>query len=97
MSIYYCCATKQNAIIPSIKLGWVRETRFHGKKIHARLVDVPNGYTVEGLYPNRNMLAVGASLTGILYQMAHLSLAYEGFFGSEYKSSALNVVLDLRF
>jgi outer membrane autotransporter protein len=93
----YCFATKKNVVIPSIKLGWVRETRFHGKKINARLVDVPNWYTVEGLYPNRNMLAVGASLTAVLHQMAHLSLAYEGLFGSEYKSSALNIALDLRF
>lgn len=94
----YCASIGQDVLIPSAKLGWVYEARFQGKKINARLVDVPNQYTVVGLYPNRSMLAVGASLTGVLYkQTTHLSLTYEGLFGSGYRSNAGNVSLTVKF
>jgi outer membrane autotransporter protein len=94
----YCIALEKNVIIPAAKLGWVYEARFQGEKINARLIDVPNRYTVKGLYPNRSMLAVGASLTGVLYkQMIDLSLTYEGLFGSGYRSNAGNVSLNIKF
>lgn len=94
----YCSSIGQDVIIPSAKIGWVYEARFQGEKINARLVDVPSRYTVVGLYPNRSMLAVGASLTGVLCkQRAHLSLTYEGLFGSGYKSNAGNISLNLQF
>ncbi len=88
----------KNAFTPSGKIGWVRETRFHGKNINARLVDVPNRYHVVGLYPNRSMMIVGASLTVDLYEsMTYLSLDYEGLFGSKYRSNAGNVTLNFQF
>lgn len=90
-------AAPKKALIPGIKLGWANETRFQGKKIHARLVDVPNGYTVKGLYPTRNLLAVGASLTSVISETADLSLNYEGFFGSGYHSNAGNATLKIKF
>jgi autotransporter-associated beta strand protein len=94
----YCYAVGDGVLVPSAKLGWVREARIHGKKINARLVEVPNRYTVEGLYPQRSMVAVGASLMGIFFnQTAHLSLAYEGLFGSGYASNAGNIALNLQF
>lgn len=94
----YCSSIGQDVIIPSAKIGWVYEARFQGKKINARLVDVPNRYTVVGLYPNRSLLAVGASLTGVLYkQVAHLSVTYEGLFGSGYRSNACNASLNFQF
>jgi outer membrane autotransporter protein len=94
----YCGSIGQAVIIPSAKIGWVYEARFQGEKINARLVDVPNRYTVVGLYPNRDLLTVGASLTGVLYkQTVHLSLTYEGLFGSGYRSNAGNLSLNLQF
>jgi outer membrane autotransporter protein len=94
----YCYSIGEEVIIPSARIGWVYEARFQGEKIKARLVDVPNWYTVEGLYPNRSLLAVGASLTGVLFrEVAHLSLTYQGLFGSGYTSNALNILLNLKF
>lgn len=94
----FCQAIGNNVFIPSAKLGWVYESRFQGKKLNARLVDVPNRYTVVGLYPNRSLLATGASLTGVFgKQKAHLSVTYEGLFGSGYISNAGNISLNLQF
>ena len=94
----FCSPIKNSTIIPSAKLGWVRETRFKGKKIHARLIDVPNAYTVEGLYPDRSMLIAGASVIADLYDgTVHLVLTYEGLFGSRYQSNSGNASLNFRF
>jgi outer membrane autotransporter protein len=94
----YCWFIRENAFVPSGKLGWVHETRFAGKKINARLVDVPNRYHVIGLYPNRSLMVVGASLVADVYaSRVYLSLDYEGFFGSKYQSNTGNISLNLQF
>jgi autotransporter-associated beta strand protein len=92
-----CRSFKRNVFIPSGRLGWVYEKRFQGKKMNARLVDVPNRFTVNGLYPNRSMLAAGAAVTVVFNEIAHLSIAYEGLFGSGYISNAGNILLNIQF
>ena len=96
----YCYSTKhqKSSWIPSARLGWVRETRFHGQRIHARLVDVPNGYSVIGLYPVRSMLVAGASLTAILVpQTVYISATYEGLFCGKFSSNEGSLELNLEF
>lgn len=92
-----CHSVGKSTLSPRAKLGWVRETRFQGEKINARLVDVPNRYTVIGLYPDRNLLILGTSVTAVYDSSAHLTLTYEGLFGSGYISNAGNISFDIRF
>jgi len=93
----YAIGKEMESLIPSAKLAWVRETRFKGKKIDARLVDVPNSYTVVGLYPDRSMLRVGASLTMVFGEAVHLSLNYDGLFSHKYKFNAGSGAMEVQF
>lgn len=93
----YAIGKEMESVIPSAKLAWVRETRFKGKKIDARLVDVPNSYTVVGLYPDRSMLRVGVSLTMVFGEAVHLSLSYDGLFSHKDKSNAGSGAMEVQF
>ncbi len=91
----YCIPAGKNYIVPSIKLSWVNEARFKGKHLTARLIDVPNQFTVSGIYPTRNLIAPGATLMGSFFSNAlNISLSYEGEYSkkTDYNSCNLSFI-----
>jgi autotransporter-associated beta strand protein len=96
----YCIAVKPGFLVPSANLSWVREVRFQGKHLQARFSNeeaegqAPRPFIVYGIYPNRNLIAPGASLSGIfLDERLTASVTYQGQFGHKVNDNAVNLTL----
>ncbi len=88
----YCIPAGKNYVVPSVKLSWVNEARFKGKHLTARLIDVPNQFTVSGIYPTRNLIAPGATLMGsFLNDALNISLSYEGEYSKKTDYNTVNL------
>lgn len=82
LKISKCAVRSHTKWVHDLKASWVRESRFHGKDLTATFRQFPCTFTVEGLYPCRNLLDVGMGLTFIFKQDGlAATLRYEGQFG----------------
>jgi outer membrane autotransporter protein len=78
-------AYEEGTISPDIKLSWVREERFKGRKTEASFIDSACSFTVEGLLPSRNLFA--PSIGFVFFPMSSnvsFSARYEGEFGRRF-------------
>ncbi len=82
LKISKCAVRSHGKWVHDLKASWVREDRFHGKDLTATFRQFPCSFTVEGLYPTRNLLDLGMGLTFIFkHDKMSASLRYEGQFG----------------
>jgi fibronectin-binding autotransporter adhesin len=100
----YCIAAGSGFFVPSAKVSWVREMRFNGKHLQARFSNdtaigqKPRPYTVRGIWPDRSLIAPGASLTALFRdETVSVTATYEGEFGHKMNDNAANITLMVAF
>ncbi|MEI6243358.1 MAG: autotransporter outer membrane beta-barrel domain-containing protein [Chlamydiota bacterium] len=89
---------KQLQFTPELKLSYIYEARFKGKKTTAHFLnDTVEYFTVKGLKPSRSLGHVGALLKGSSYNGFDLTLDYNFLFGKKYRDHKMAVRLDYAF
>ena len=79
-------------------LSYIREQRLKGKSYTGRYRDTRCSFTVDGIYPNRDLFAPGIGVTvRSLDESTTLNLRYEGEFGHSYSNNAINLALSRHF
>ncbi len=82
LKVSKCAVRSHTKWVHDMKASWVREERFSGKELTAAFRQFPCSFTVEGLYPSRNLLDLGMGLTFIFkHDKFAATLRYEGQFG----------------
>ncbi|HEY2809961.1 MAG TPA: autotransporter domain-containing protein [Rhabdochlamydiaceae bacterium] len=75
------------SFIEQVKLSYVHEARFDGKKTTSEFVGPPDSasFVVKGFWPDRNLISPGASFR-VVFPSNHLSLdlSYNGEFGDKW-------------
>jgi outer membrane autotransporter protein len=97
VSFSSCQRNQSNwAFTERIKLGYVHEARFRGRKITAEFVGPPDSslFVVRGFWPNRDLFALGVSLQ-VIFPDDHFSidLGYDGEFGDRWSNQTGNLEL----
>jgi uncharacterized protein with beta-barrel porin domain len=84
----HCFALQEKAIkgtlVPDVKLSWIYETRFLGRKTMSSFVDNTCVFTVYGIRPTRNLVAPSV---GITFYPADSGFSISGRYEAEFSKS----------
>ncbi len=88
-----CLIVAPVKLIPSGHISWIHETRHKGKHLTASFRALPScQFTVTGMNPHRNLVAMGLGLTTLLADdTISVGVLYDSEFGSRYFNNALYV------
>jgi autotransporter-associated beta strand protein len=82
------------------KLGWIREMSRNNRGLESKFNSspMPTFFTVNGYFPNRNLVSVGANISAItLKEQLTCTLYYNGEFGQKYSDHGIGGELSLGF
>lgn len=80
------------------RVAWAFEQRYQGKRLVANLDNQLCDFTVYGLNPNRSLFSFTLGLTGMFAKdLCFISADYTGEFGSQYRSNAGSLQVQLNF
>ena len=83
----FCLGSSKWTFSPSI--SWVREIRVTGADYTANFVDTNASFEVIGYFPNRNLVAPGVMLSGMMMNdFLSLDLYYNGEFATKYSDNS---------
>ncbi len=84
-----CFSFAHNKVSPTFSVSYIRETRFQGRKIRARLKGAEEGFTVKGMNPSRSLAGTSFGLIFLIPdEDCTLSTTWDGEFSSRFYNHA---------
>lgn len=94
----YECSNEKGTFIPRLELSYINQTPLGKSKYKASFENSSCEFNVSGWNFERNLGAVGASLTYLTSSKRFgLSLQYDGQFGIKYSNQSGNILFNVKF